>query len=143
MNSTLSGTRPPRRQDVEPRPRRRRPQLLVTPDSILAEVRAECQRCHDGMFVDVDDCARIVEIRRCYVSTVGVHLAERIGRERLWKVESMAVGMMGATIATGVARRVFVTVRKDKAPDSIFDPTSSRFSWPDVVAWAAAAGVGL
>jgi len=95
------------------------------------------------MFVDVDDCARIVEIRRCYVSTVGVHLAERIGRERLWKVESMAVGMMGATIATGVARRVFVTVRKDKAPDSIFDPTSSRFSWPDVVAWAAAAGVGL
>ncbi len=25
----------------------------------------------------------------------------------------------------------------------MFDPTSAEFSWPDVVAWAAAAGVGL
>ncbi len=55
----------------------------------------------------------------------------------------MAVGMFGAAVATKLIRGVFAAVRKDKTPDAVFDPASSRFSWPDVMVWAAAGGVGL
>ena len=51
--------------------------------------------------------------------------------------------MFGAAVATKLIRGIFSVVRKDKAADAVFDPTSSRFSWPDVVVWAAAGGVGL
>jgi hypothetical protein len=55
----------------------------------------------------------------------------------------MAVGMVGAAVAAKLVRGVFAVVRKDKAPAAVFDPASARFSWPDVVVWAAAGGVGL
>jgi hypothetical protein len=55
----------------------------------------------------------------------------------------MAVGMVCATIATKLIRALYRGIRKDKSPDDVFDPTSARFSWPDAIVWAAAAGVGL
>jgi hypothetical protein len=66
-----------------------------------------------------------------------------VDRERVWKLESMAVGMVCATITTKLVRAVYRAVRKDKSPDAVFDLTSSRFSWPDALVWAATAGVGL
>jgi len=70
-------------------------------------------------------------------------VAERVGRKRIWKLESMAVGMVGAAIVTRLIRGVFGTIRKDKSPNAVFDPGSSRFSWPDVLVWSIAGGVGL
>jgi hypothetical protein len=61
----------------------------------------------------------------------------------MWKLESMVVGMVGATVTSKLIRAAYRTIRKDKSPDAVFDPTSARFSWPDAVGWAAAAGVGL
>ena len=68
---------------------------------------------------------------------------EVIGRKRLWKLESMITAVLGAFIAKRLIRAAFRVIRKDKAPTAVFDPTSAGFSWPDVVVWAAAAGVGL
>jgi hypothetical protein len=67
---------------------------------------------------------------------------EMTGRERMWMAESTLVGMAGAWVAQKVIRTAFRTVRKE-APSSVFDPNSARFSWTDVVLWAAAAGIGL
>ena len=82
--------------------------------------------------------------RRCYVLDVNIgRVLEMIGRQRLWKLQSMITAILGALIAKKLIRGAFRLVRKDKAPDAVFDPTSARFSWPDVVVWAAAAGIGL
>jgi hypothetical protein len=70
-------------------------------------------------------------------------VAEIIGRKRLWKLISVVSGMLGATIAEMLMRAGYRSVRKDTAPASPFDPTDARFSWPEAVLWAAAAGVGL
>ena len=70
-------------------------------------------------------------------------VSEMIGRKRLWKLESMITGMVGSFVATKLIRATFRAVRKDKSPDAVFDPTSARFSWPDALVWAAAAGIGL
>ena len=64
------------------------------------------------------------------------------GRERMWRLASTITGMLGAFIAQKVIRALFRAVRKE-TPDSVFDPNSARFSWPDAVLWAAAAGIGL
>jgi len=70
-------------------------------------------------------------------------VTERVGPTRVWKLESMAVGMVCASIATKLIRTLYRALRNDKSPDDVFDPNSARFSWPDAVVWAAAAGVGL
>jgi hypothetical protein len=67
---------------------------------------------------------------------------EMTGRERLWMLESTISGMLGAFVAQKVIKGLYRAVRKE-APASVFDPNSDRFSWPDVVLWAAAAGIGL
>ena len=67
---------------------------------------------------------------------------EMSGRERVWLAETTVVGMLGAMIAQRVIRALYRAIRK-RAPESVFDPNSARFSWPDVVLWAAAAGIGL
>jgi Protein of unknown function (DUF4235) len=64
------------------------------------------------------------------------------GRERMWMLVSTITGMIGARVAKKLIRAVYRAVRK-QAPDSVFDPESARFSWPDVVLWAAAGGIGL
>jgi hypothetical protein len=64
------------------------------------------------------------------------------GRERVWMLESTVVGMLGATVAQKLIRAIYRAVRKEE-PASVFDPTNPRFSWFDVVLWAAAAGIGL
>ena len=66
-----------------------------------------------------------------------------IGRKRMWKLESTIVGMVGGMIASKLLRAAYRTLRKDKSPDAVFDPMSTKFSWPDALVWAAAAGVGL
>jgi hypothetical protein len=67
---------------------------------------------------------------------------EMTGRERMWMLESTITGMLGAFVARKIIRALYRAVRKE-APASVFDPNSARFSWPDVVLWAAAAGIGL
>ncbi len=57
-------------------------------------------------------------------------------------LESTITGMLGAFVARKIIRALYRAVRKE-APASVFDPNSARFSWPDVVLWAAAAGIGL
>jgi hypothetical protein len=68
---------------------------------------------------------------------------DRIGRERLWKLVSTITGMLGALLARKLIRAAYGAVRKDDAPATPFDPTSPRFSWPDALLWAAAAGIGV
>jgi hypothetical protein len=70
-------------------------------------------------------------------------VGELIGRKRMWELESSIIGSVGALIATKLVRAAYRAIRKDKSPDAVFDPSSARFSWPDAVVWAAAAGVGL
>ena len=64
------------------------------------------------------------------------------GRERVWLLETTITGMMTALVAKKVIRALYRAVRK-QPPPSVFDPNSARFSWPEVVLWAAAAGIGL
>jgi hypothetical protein len=66
-----------------------------------------------------------------------------IGRERMWKLVSWITGALGAFVAQVLIRAIYRMIRKDKAPSAVFDPASSRFSWPDATAWAVAGGVGL
>ena len=66
-----------------------------------------------------------------------------IGRERIWKLESWMTGAVGAFVAQVLIRAIYRTVRKDKDPSAVFDPNTSRFSWPDAAVWALAGGVGL
>ena len=66
------------------------------------------------------------------------------GREARWKVVSTGTGMLGALLARKLMSAGYRAVRKDTAPATPFDdPTSPRFSWPDALLWAAAAGIGL
>ncbi len=79
----------------------------------------------------------------CYVVDARKpRVLEMTGRERIWKLESTIAGMLGAMVARKLIRALYRAVRKE-APASVFDPNSARFSWPDVVLWAAAAGIGL
>ncbi len=66
-----------------------------------------------------------------------------IGRERMWKLVSTIGGMLGGLLAKKLLRTIYQAVRKDTDPATPFDPTNPRFSWPDALLWAAAAGVGL
>ena len=69
-------------------------------------------------------------------------------RERAWKLVSKLVPLLAAMVAKRVMRTAYRSIRKDairknEAPATPFDPSDSRFSWPDALLWAAAAGVGL
>jgi hypothetical protein len=68
---------------------------------------------------------------------------ETIGRERMWKLVSTITGLLGALLAKKLIRAAYQAIRKDTAPDTPFDPSNPRFSWPDALLWAAAAGIGL
>jgi len=66
-----------------------------------------------------------------------------INRKRIWKLESWITGAVGAFVAQVLIRAIYRLFRKDKAPTAVFDPNSSRFSWPDAAVWAVAGGLGL
>jgi uncharacterized protein DUF4235 len=66
-----------------------------------------------------------------------------VSRERVWKLVSVSTGLLGGLLARKLIRATYRAVRKDTAPVTPFDPTNSRFSWPDALLWAAAAGIGL
>jgi hypothetical protein len=66
-----------------------------------------------------------------------------ISRERMWKLVSTVTGLLGGLLARKLIRATYQAIRKDTAPATPFDPTNPRFSWPDALLWAAAAGVGL
>jgi Protein of unknown function (DUF4235) len=68
---------------------------------------------------------------------------EMSGRERMWMLESTVSGLVGGFIAQKLIRAAYRAVHRDSDPAAVFDPRSARFSWPDVVLWAAAAGIGL
>jgi hypothetical protein len=69
--------------------------------------------------------------------------AEIIGRARMWKLVFTITGMLGGLLARKLMRTGYTIIRKDAAAASPFDPTKARFSWPDALLWAAAAGIGL
>ncbi len=66
-----------------------------------------------------------------------------ISRERMWKLVSTGTGMLCGLLARKLMRTGYTAIRKDAAAASPFDPTKPRFSWPDALLWAAAAGIGL
>ena len=66
-----------------------------------------------------------------------------ISRERMWKLVSTSTGMLCGLLARKLMRAGYTAIRKDRAAASPFDPTKARFSWPDALVWAAAAGIGL
>jgi len=66
-----------------------------------------------------------------------------IGRKRMWKLVSTITGMLGGLLARRFIKAAYRAVSKDAAPATPFDPTNARFSWPDALVWAAAAGLGL
>ncbi len=51
--------------------------------------------------------------------------------------------MLGGLLARKLIRATYKAVSKDTAPATPFDLTDARFSWPDALLWAAAAGIGL
>ncbi len=70
------------------------------------------------------------------------HDPDTIRRERTWKLVSTIIGMLGTLLAKKVIRSAYRAIRKDE-PATAFDPTSDRFSWPNALLWAVAAGIGL
>jgi uncharacterized protein DUF4235 len=66
-----------------------------------------------------------------------------MSRERMWKLVVTSTGMLCGLLARKLMRTGYTIVRKDAAAPSPFDPTKARFSWPDALVWAAAAGIGL
>jgi hypothetical protein len=66
-----------------------------------------------------------------------------IRRERMWKLVSTSTGMLGGLLARKLLRTGYTVIRHDAAAASPFDSTNVRFSWPDALLWAAAAGIGL
>ena len=65
-----------------------------------------------------------------------------ISRERVWWLESTVTGLLGAMVAERLIRAAYRATRK-QSPQSVFDPDSVRFSWPNFVVWAVAGGIGL
>jgi hypothetical protein len=66
-----------------------------------------------------------------------------IGRKRMWQLESALIGALGAMVAQKSLRVLYRSVRTDKTRTTPFDPSNARFTWPNALLWAAAAGVGL
>jgi hypothetical protein len=66
-----------------------------------------------------------------------------IGRERMWKLVSAGIAMLGGLLARKLLRAGYEAIRGDHAAPSPFDPSKARFSWPDALLWAVAAGIGL
>ncbi len=66
-----------------------------------------------------------------------------VTRERIWKLVSTGIGLLGGLAARKLMRAGYEAIRKDADAPSPFDPTSARFSWPNALLWAAAAGIGL
>jgi Protein of unknown function (DUF4235) len=63
--------------------------------------------------------------------------------ERMWKLVSTMSGMLGAIVAKRLIKTAYQAVRKEDDPETPFDPTDTRFAWPDALLWATAAGIGL
>ncbi len=68
---------------------------------------------------------------------------EVISRERMWKLVLTSTGMLCGLLARKLLRTGYTAIRRDAAAPSPFDPTKARFSWPDALVWAVAAGIGL
>jgi hypothetical protein len=69
--------------------------------------------------------------------------ADSAARQRAWRLVSTIAGLLGAAIAKRLLRAGYHAIRKDPEAPSPFDPGSVGFSWPNAIAWAVAAGVGL
>jgi hypothetical protein len=67
---------------------------------------------------------------------------DTIRRVRTFRAVSTTSGVVAGLIAKRLIRRAYVAARGEDA-DSAFDPSSARFSWPNALLWALAAGIGL
>lgn len=72
-------------------------------------------------------------------------VTEKIGRERIWKLESWVTGAVGAFLAQLLLRSIYRVIRTDKSKDpaAVFDPNNRKFTWPDAAVWGVAGGLGL
>jgi hypothetical protein len=70
-------------------------------------------------------------------------VSEVVDRERMWKLLTTVVGLIGGLLARKALRAAYEAIRKDPDAPSPFDPTNAQFSWVNVVVWALAAGLGL
>src|SRR5947209_2786127 len=64
-------------------------------------------------------------------------------RAAAWKGVSWVTGVLGALVVKKALRASYRAVHNDADPAMAFDPTNARFSLPEALLWAAAAGVGL
>ncbi len=64
-------------------------------------------------------------------------------REMMWKLVSTGSGLLGAMLAKRLLRTSYRAIRNESDPDTPFDPADRRFSMPDALLWACAAGIGL
>jgi len=65
-------------------------------------------------------------------------------RKLMWKLVSTITGMLSGLLARKLLRTGYHSIRKDATGATPFDdPTNARFSWPDALLWAAAAGIGF
>ncbi len=65
-----------------------------------------------------------------------------IRREQAWDGVSWASGLLGAMVVKRLLKASYRSITKKDA-STAFDPSKPGFSWPDALAWAAAAGIGL
>jgi hypothetical protein len=63
-------------------------------------------------------------------------------RRATWRLVSTTTGLIAALLVKNLLRRTYRVVRGED-PKTAFDSTSDRFSLPNALAWAVAAGVGL
>jgi hypothetical protein len=70
-------------------------------------------------------------------------LPDKFGRERAWTLVSTGTAVLGAMVAKRLMQAVYRATRNDSDPATPFDPTDVRFSWPEAILWAIAAGIGL
>jgi Protein of unknown function (DUF4235) len=66
-----------------------------------------------------------------------------IRRERMWTIVSTSTGLLGALLAKRLMRAGYQATRKGTGSATPFDTTDARFSWPNALLWAGAAGIGL
>jgi Protein of unknown function (DUF4235) len=87
-------------------------------------------------------CSLYLAVASDYVRCMDESAESDIGRQRIWRLVSATVGILGAVVAKRLLRAAYRAVRGDE-PVSAFDPTSDRFSWGNAFVWAIAAGIGL
>ncbi len=57
-------------------------------------------------------------------------------------MDAWVTDTLGVFVAEVLIRAIYRAIRRDKAPEAVFDPDNRQFSWPDAAVWAIAGGLG-